>query len=269
MGGGKDTERQPRSATIARMAQADNPTPLEGGEIGEYAPQLAAIRDYYEGTFLKSTAWSLLHPHALMYMRQRQRRIRDGLAALDLADPAKIGEIDVLDVGCGPGGNLAWVAELGADPKRCVGIDLVPSRIEGARSRNSNMRWIAGDLLTADIGGEFDYIMLLAVLTSITDDGLKKALIARCFELLKPGGGLLFYDLMCRRPHPGNDHYKMLTYEEAEGYFGGRETRWWRRDYLRADRAKRWVPKYGLPVAELAQAIGWWNIEASFALVRK
>jgi 2-polyprenyl-3-methyl-5-hydroxy-6-metoxy-1,4-benzoquinol methylase len=234
-----------------------------------FSDDLAAIRTYYEGTFLKSTAWSLLHPHAFMYMRQRQRRIRDGLAELGFADPEKIAAIDVLDVGCGPGGNLAWVAELGADPARCTGVDLVPSRIELANQRNSHMRWIAGDLLSEEVGGPYDFIMLLAVLTSVLNPALKRQLVARCFELLKPGGGLFFYDLMTVKEHPGNDVYKMLTYGEAEDYFGGRDVRWFKRDYLRADLAKKLVPRFGVPFAELVQAVGWWNIEGSFAIVRK
>ena len=245
--------------------------PVDGRENAEnpdFSQQLQQIRDYYEGTFLRSSAWSLLHPHALMYLRQRQRRIRDALKQLGLGEPERIGDIDVLDVGCGPGGNLAWVMELGADPARCVGIDLVAERVEGARKRNENVRWIAGDVVSEDVGGPFDLVMLLAVLTSVIDDKLKHAIAQRCLALVKPGGGLLLYDLFSHKPHPGNEHYKMLTYPEVEALFPGAAITWWKRDYLRADKGKAWVPKYGLPVAELAQALGWWNLEASFALIR-
>lgn len=244
------------------------PSPSENAENTAFSADLDAIRTYYEGTFLRSTAWSLLHPHALMYMRQRQRRIRGALQELGLGDPETIGDIDVLDVGCGPGGNLAWVSELGVQPDRCVGIDLVPERIEGARSRNTNMRWIAGDLLTEDVGGPFDFIMLLAVLTSILNPDLKRAIVQRCLELLKPGGGLLLYDLFSPTESPGNAHYKMLTYDELAEYVPGCAITWHKRDYLRADRAKKWVPRFGLPVTELLQSLGWWNLEASFALIR-
>lgn len=43
-----------------------------------------------------------------------------------------IGALRVLDVGCGTGGMLAGLVELGAERHNLVGLDLLPDRIETA-----------------------------------------------------------------------------------------------------------------------------------------
>lgn len=226
------------------------------------------IERYYTEQFLPTNPWSTLKPRAYLYLRQRQRRMRQALLESGFGSPEAIRDMDILDVGSGGGTNIAWLIELGADPARCTGIDLLPQRVATARARLPNVRWLAGDVTTATVGGPFDWVMLVAVLSSVTNAELKRRIVERCFSLLKPGGVLFFYDLMTRREDPGTGDYKKLGYSEMQAYFGDRTTRWYRRDLLKASLAEGVTTRFGVTLAEVVQASGLFNIDAAFAWVR-
>lgn len=76
----------------------------------------------------------------------------------------------VLDLGCGSGDLLAVL-----QPSQGVGIDLAPAAIARAQARHggAGLRFIAGDMgdpaVLARAGGPFDAILLVNVLTHLTD----------------------------------------------------------------------------------------------------
>jgi len=245
-------------------------TPSDERPAGNSEDEAAAIRTFYNQKFLPQNAWWPIHPHAYLCQRQRQRRIRQSLLENGVGSLERLRALDVLEVGCGGGANLAWLVELGADPAHLTGVDLIPERIAEARRKYAGIQWLEGNFLEpgVDVGGPFDVVMLFAVLTSVVNPEMKRRIVARCFELLRAGGALLFYDLMTRREDPGTPNYKKLTYEELEGYLGGRRPRYFKRDYLRRDVAERILPRFGVLAAEMVQATGFFNIEATFAHVR-
>ncbi|UQA58058.1 class I SAM-dependent methyltransferase [Polyangium aurulentum] len=230
--------------------------------------ELERIERFYSQEFLPQNAWSTLRQRPYLYLRQRQRRMRDALLACGIDTTEKLRGLDVLDVGSGNGTNLAWIVELGADPARCTGVELVPQSIAAARERLPCIRWIDGDFTGADVGGPFDLVMLVAVLTSIRNVELKRRIVERCLSLLRPGGIFFFYDYMTLKEDPGSPNYKKLTYEEVEGYLGGRKPHWFKRDLLRPELAERILRRFGITAAEIVQATGLFNIEGSFAYLR-
>jgi SAM-dependent methyltransferase len=242
--------------------------PEEEGDERAIEQDLDRIRRFYRDRFLPENAWSTLLPRPYLYLRQRQRRLRETLIACGIDTPERLRAIDVLDVGAGTGTNLAWLVELGADPARCTGIDLMPESVAVARERLPQIRWLAGDFSTADVGGPFDVIILVAVLTSIKDPALKQRIVDKCISLVRPGGVFFFYDYMSHKDEPGSDNYKRLSYAELDGYLRGRKAHWYKRDYLRASLAEKIVERFGVTAAELVQSLGVFNIEASFAYVR-
>lgn len=253
------------------MLQSRTSMPSESSAVSNDQPLIderQRIERFYTDRFLPANAWTCLRPCPYLYLRQRQRRIRETLISCGINTPESLRDLDVLEVGCGNGTNIAWLIELGVDPARCTGIDLVPKQIEAARIRLPSVRWYEGDLAATEVGGPFDFVMLIAVLTSITYKPLKQQVIDRCFSLLKPGGILFFYDYMSLREDPGTKDYKKLTYPEVEGYWGGRKAHWFRKDLLKESLAKRLMTRYGVTVAEVVQATGLFNIEGSFAYLR-
>lgn len=237
--------------------------------MDDFEQDLAAIKRHYVERFLPTNKWSaLINPHPYLCQRQRHRRLREALVACGWGDAERLRGLTALDVGCGSGSNLAWLVELGAEPANLTGVDLVEQRIEVARARFSGMRFLAGDFLQADVGGPFDLVMLLAVLTSVTNPELKRRIARRALDLVKPGGVFFFYDLVTRRPARGTSDYQCLTFDELDALVAPRKLRYFRRDLLKSDVAERLIARFGVPVAEIVQASGLFNLDATFAYLQ-
>lgn len=236
---------------------------------GDFDAEIEAIKRHYTERFLPSNPWaSLINTHPYLCQRQRQRRVREALVACGVHTPEALRRLSVLDVGCGAGSNLAWLVELGADASGLTGVDLLPERIDVARSRFAGIRFLAGDFVQSDVGGPFDMVMMLAVLTSITNVELKRRIMDKALGLLKPGGIFFFYDLVSRRQLPGTADYQILTFAELEGYLAPRQAHYFRKDLLRGDVAERLVGRWGVTAAELVQATGLFNLDATFVYAR-
>jgi ubiquinone/menaquinone biosynthesis C-methylase UbiE len=98
-------------------------------------------------------------------------------------------DFDLLDVGCGSGGMLAWIRH--AFPQASLtGLDFVEHALEVTRARNTGARLVQGsaeELPFAD--AEFDVVVSLDVLvTRMLDD---RVAIREMHRVLRPGGKLI------------------------------------------------------------------------------
>jgi SAM-dependent methyltransferase len=116
--------------------------------------------------------------------------------------PAKLSEVDILEIGCGTGSNILNLIALGATPERVVGNELLESRLREARNRlPSAVRLHLGDGSRLPHSyGHFDLILQFLVFSSILDDALLEALASRMWSILKPGGIILSYDFVVGNP---------------------------------------------------------------------
>ncbi len=115
-------------------------------------------------------------------------RRRLAQALLDrLGLPAR--QARILDVGCGTGGNLQFLARWGNG----VGVDLSPLPLEFARRRKLPCLAQASGLSLPYAEGVFDLVTAFDVLYHrwITDDARA---LGECFRVLRPGGWLLVTD---------------------------------------------------------------------------
>ncbi len=140
-----------------------------------------------------SYAWHPLNPVSIYY-RQAQERAITGLFRDIKLD---ISKLKVLDIGCGNGRFLRFLAELGASPDLLYGIDLVDDRIRLARL-------LAAGGMTLQVGNaeclpwpdhSFDLVSQFTVFSSILDAELRRRLAVEITRVLKPGGHLLWYDM--------------------------------------------------------------------------
>jgi SAM-dependent methyltransferase len=96
-----------------------------------------------------------------------------------------------LEVGCGAGRILGYVAQLGGDAH---GIDISPAMVEHCRSRYPAADTRVGDL--ADIArsaeGPFDVVLALDNVLDVFDDGERRRVLADLSALLAPDGLLIF-----------------------------------------------------------------------------
>jgi SAM-dependent methyltransferase len=108
----------------------------------------------------------------------------------------------LLEVGCGPGGNLLEFLRLGFAPEGLVGCELLDEIARLARSRlPSAVQIITGDAAALDLEpGSFDVVFQSTVFTSILDDRFQSRLADRMWSFVKPGGGLLWSDFVYDNP---------------------------------------------------------------------
>jgi 2-polyprenyl-3-methyl-5-hydroxy-6-metoxy-1,4-benzoquinol methylase len=111
--------------------------------------------------------------------------------------------LSLLDAGCGAG----WLSERLTPFGSVVGTDLADDVLERARSRFPSVRFVAGDIMTVDVGHDFDVIVSLDVLSHVED---QSAFLTRLASLLRSGGRLLIatqnrpvHERFNRLPPPG------------------------------------------------------------------
>jgi SAM-dependent methyltransferase len=134
-----------------------------------------------------------------MSMQERERALISWIAA---AEFVTLADKQVLEVGCGTGGNLLQLIRLGFSPENLVGNELLEERAARARFQLPQAtRILEGDACALDLPPEsFDIVFQSTVFTSILDDGFQARLADRMWQLAKPGGGVLWYDFIYDNP---------------------------------------------------------------------
>lgn len=140
--------------------------------------------------------YALTNPYALAAWQERQRAIVRLLAGRD------VGRLDVLEAGCGSGGNLQDLIRLGADPARVQGIELLEARALQARAAlPAACRIHTADALHASVlDASQDLVLFFTVFSSILSPDARQALAARAWQWLRPGGAVLWHDFTVNNP---------------------------------------------------------------------
>jgi ubiquinone/menaquinone biosynthesis C-methylase UbiE len=130
---------------------------------------------------------SIYHQNAAVYDLFAQAEDAPGYVALFLKQ--RLANRDVLDVGCGTGKYLSFLAPVA---KSYIGLDVSADQLNIAHSRarnhkNASLRCI--DALRIDLASQsVDAIIATWVLESIREPGKKQVVLEGMKRLLKPGG---------------------------------------------------------------------------------
>jgi len=126
----------------------------------------------------------------------------------------------ILEVGSGHGSELAWMVELGASRANLVGVDLLPERVEAARAAHPDIDFRVANGEHLDFpDASFDLVMAFTLFTSILDPKMAAGVAAEMRRVLKPGGGLRWYDF--RYDNPFNRHVRGVDEAEVRRLFPG------------------------------------------------
>lgn len=149
------------------------------------------------------------HPAiAAAYGRLNAERTRLMHALIAPVAPPASGRI--LDVGCGSGYDLArWIRD-GWRADQLAGVDVSPERVERARAAcpGADIRLGDGTVLPFD-AGTFDAATATTVFSSILDGALRRALFREMQRVVRPGGLIVVYDFVLRKPT--NSHVRGLS----------------------------------------------------------
>ena len=187
MSGGTDHTRKAEPSDASAQTEALNVR-------GRYARRDAAG---------DAERYSLSDPYARAAWQERQIKVQALLAAAQFADWSAL---DVLDVGCGAGRNMQDWLQLGVQPERLQGIELLPERAATARSvlPEACRIWNADALdpaLQQSIAPESqDLAVLFTVFSSILSPTVQQQLAQQVWRWVKPGGAVLWHDFIYNNP---------------------------------------------------------------------
>ena len=161
-----------------------------------------------------------------------ERRVRPAMeraaaerrrVTLDLLAPlGPVTELTVLDVGCGRGEDLAWLAGLGIAASRIAGVDLHEPAVVAARARIPGASVQVGNGAALPFpDNHFDAAFQTVVLSSVVDTEARQAIAGELLRVVRPGGVVVSYDMI--RGAWDNPHLRGIDRDELQRLFPGYE----------------------------------------------
>ncbi|MDZ8184580.1 MAG: class I SAM-dependent methyltransferase [Nostoc sp. ChiSLP02] len=163
--------------------------------------EIEAIRQRYHRRqqIPEASLYDPLHPSRYMlYQEKRHALIR----WINWANLAPVGDKRLLEIGCGSGNNLSLFMSLGFQPENLVGNELIEDyALNARRLLPTSTEILVGDASTLKLDdNSFDIVFQSTVFTSILDKNFQQKLANRMWSLVKPGGGVLWYDFIFDNP---------------------------------------------------------------------
>jgi len=174
-------------------AENDN-KPNVPKEAAGIEAQYARRREKLDGSL-----YSPLKPDVIMMQQEKEREL---VKLFHRAEMTPLENKRLLEIGCGSGTNIQLLLRLGFRPENIVGNELLAERVEVARRMLPEaIRILAGDAVNLDLPeASFDIVSQSTVFSSILDKSFQEKLAARLWSLVKPGGGILWYDFIYNNP---------------------------------------------------------------------
>jgi ubiquinone/menaquinone biosynthesis C-methylase UbiE len=183
------------------------------------SPDLArdadAVRQVYErrSAMVDPAKYAMTLPWIAQRVQERERKL---LQTLVRSGHDRLGELDVLEVGCGSGNELARLVALGVDPDRLHGVDLRSDAVEeaGRRVRAHVLEADASKLPYAD--ASFDLVVQFTALSSMPARAMRDAVAHEMWRVTRPGGLIVSYDFVV---NPSNRDVVGITRNELKALF--------------------------------------------------
>jgi len=143
--------------------------------------------------------YNALNPYVYMWKQELERVLIKNIISPFLMPLHKK---TIIEIGCGNGINLLEFIRMGFLPEKITGVELLPDRAEHAKSILPNSVTIINDdaakIASTEI--KYDVVFQSTVFTSIKDKSYQHKLADVMWELVKPGGGILWYDFTYNNP---------------------------------------------------------------------
>lgn len=123
------------------------------------------------------------------------------LRLLDRAGISDLGNLNMLDVGCGDGVFLRQLLQWGAWPSNLAGIEMRDDQVSISRRKHSAIDVRAGSAERIPWPDAFfDLVSQHTVFTSILDAAVKTRVAQEMARVLKLGGAVIWYDFFYNNP---------------------------------------------------------------------
>jgi ubiquinone/menaquinone biosynthesis C-methylase UbiE len=157
------------------------------------------VRERYARRVAQDPRYSLLNPAALLALQERQRAT---LRVFKQRGWDDLSTRTLLEVGCGTCSNLVEALLTGFMPHNLAGIELLPERHALARQRLPEaVSLMQGDATAMPFeAASRDVVLQATVFSSLLDDAFQQHLAQIMWTIVKPGGGVLWYDFTVDNP---------------------------------------------------------------------
>jgi ubiquinone/menaquinone biosynthesis C-methylase UbiE/glycosyltransferase involved in cell wall biosynthesis len=139
-----------------------------------------------------ASRYSLARLGNALALEERERVLHEALAKRGITS---LGNLDILEVGCGTGNELSRLVASGAEPRRLSGIDLREGAIDEARARVPGAHLVFGDASNLPYpNGSFDLVYQATALSSMPSRAMRDQVAAEMRRVARPGGLIVSYD---------------------------------------------------------------------------
>lgn len=175
--------------------------------------ELAAIKAHYNQRKLSGTGSGLASSFSLNIVAERELLYARVLKGIN----KPLAELTLLEIGAGNGNNLHFFHNLGIPWKNIVANELLIDRVEQLRKNCPEITVVPGDALDLPYESKFDLVFQSTVFTSILSDEFRQVLADKMWNMLKPGGIVLWYDFVYN--NPANPNVKKVSRSEVRALF--------------------------------------------------
>lgn len=167
--------------------------------------------------------YSMLRADVWHSVQERQRTMLRLFVSKQLGDLATL---DLVEVGCGAGGNLLELLRLGFAAPRLQGVELLPDRLAQARAvLPAALRLHAGDASELALpAASQDIVFVSGVFSSLLDAAYQQRLASTLWAWVRPGGAVLWYDFTVDNPR--NAHVRGVPRARVAALFPGGAMTW-------------------------------------------
>lgn len=110
------------------------------------------------------------------------------------------GQGNALEIGAGHGNNLQLLLKLGFSAQQITLNELREDRVAYLKGTYPQVHVHCGDINQFETSARFDLILQSTVFTSIINPDIQKTTATKIWQLLAPGGYLLWYDFTFNNP---------------------------------------------------------------------
>jgi len=177
--------------------------------------EIEAIRERYQRR--KTTAVASRYPafSAFQHFSRAEREFWYGTYLMQRFGDRK--DLTVLEIGAGGGDNIVFLRRFGLAAGSIFANELLDERAERLREWLGVDNILPGDARALDLPGRFDAVLQSTVFSSILDPGVRAQLAEKMWDLLKPGGVVLWYDFHVN--NPSNPDVRGVSWREVRRLF--------------------------------------------------